>query len=106
VIEGVAGEEKVYQLGKALSSSFLLRGTHLAVVRKLASEHIVQIQLDLLSWLVKRLASLQQSEKDRGFRKALSLFRTLNPLLSALQSRDGLKMSVLYNKFGTPLILS
>lgn len=97
-IEGaVSDETNAHQLAKALASSFVLRGSHLAVVRRLESKHIVQIQLNSLTWICKRLAAYQTNGNKRSIKKCISFFRVLVPLLSSIQSRDALTMFVSFS---------
>ncbi len=70
-----------------------MRGAQLAVLKRLDAQLIVQIQTNLLGWVVKRLATYQNDKNKKRLRKCLLFFRVLVPLLSAIQNRDALKMS-------------
>lgn len=96
VLDGaVRTPDNVIQLAKALGNHFVIRGTHLAIVRRLDSPRIVQIQLTLLSWMGAKLAKYQNAGNDKGVTKALPFFRVLGAMVSQLQTGDGLQMFVL-----------
>ncbi|KAJ7507277.1 hypothetical protein B0H11DRAFT_1706223, partial [Mycena galericulata] len=93
VLDGiVADETNVVHLAKQLAPSFLLRGAHLAVLKKLDAQYIVQIQTTLLSWISKRIAGYESNGNKKSFRIAVTFFKALIPLLSGIQSRDAMKI--------------
>jgi len=93
----VEDEYNAVQLAKLLASCFVLRGGQLAVIKRLDADYIVQIQIDLLNWIAKRIAAYQNNNKNKkNLRKSLLLFRAMTPLLSLIQNRDALKMLVVW----------
>lgn len=95
VLDGyVEDEYNAVHLAKLLSSCFVIRGGQLVVLKRLDAQFIVQIHVNLLNWVVKRLAAYQNNKNKKGLKKCLLFFRVLLPLLSSIQNRDALKMSV------------
>jgi cohesin complex subunit SA-1/2 len=85
-------EEHTVALAKALLSSFVIRGAHLSITRRLASEHVVEIHKILISWVLKRIAAYDKNNNKAKRATALAFFRALIQLLATIQSRDALKM--------------
>lgn len=100
----VEDEYSAVQLAKLLGSCFVLRGGQLAVIQRLDAQHIVQIQINLLNWIVRRIAACQKNKKN--LRKSLLFFRVMEPLLSSIQNRDALKMCVVILFFFFPKSIS
>ncbi|KXN89772.1 Cohesin subunit psc3 [Leucoagaricus sp. SymC.cos] len=93
VIDGyVEDEYNAIQLTKLLSSCYVIRGGQLAIIKRLKPEYIVQIQTNLIGWIVKRIAAYQSNKNKKGLRRVLLFFRVLAPLLSSIQNRDALKI--------------
>ncbi|KAF5348797.1 hypothetical protein D9756_009780 [Leucocoprinus leucothites] len=93
VMDGyVEDEYSAVQLAKLLSSCYVIRGGQLAIVKRLSTEYIVQVQTNLLNWIVKRIAAYQNNKNKKNLRKSLLFFRVLVPLLSSIQNRDALKI--------------
>ncbi|CAK5263770.1 unnamed protein product, partial [Mycena citricolor] len=90
--EVVEDESNVLQLAKHLATTFTLRGAHLAVLKRMEVQYIVQIQTTALSWLAKRIEGYEANENKRGLKIATTCFRALVPLLSNIQSRDAMKI--------------
>ncbi|KIY49777.1 hypothetical protein FISHEDRAFT_40501 [Fistulina hepatica ATCC 64428] len=88
----VPDESMAVQLAKLLATCFLIRGTQLAVLKRLDARYVTQIQMDLLTWLGKRL---MENKENVGPGKALKtnllLFRILAPL-ALVDNRDALKI--------------
>lgn len=95
VLDGIVPDEtNVVQLAKQLAPAFLRRGAHLAVLKKLDVQYIVQIQTTSLSWIAKRIAGYENTGNKKSLRIAVTFFKALIPLLSGIQSRDAMKMWV------------
>ncbi|KAJ7624985.1 hypothetical protein DFH06DRAFT_1305016 [Mycena polygramma] len=93
VLDGIVPDEtNVVQLAKHLAPTFILRGAHLTVLKKLDTQYIVQIQTTSLSWIAKRIASYEANSNKKSLRVAVTFFRALIPLLAVLQSRDAMKI--------------
>ncbi|KAJ6612818.1 hypothetical protein B0H10DRAFT_2051218 [Mycena sp. CBHHK59/15] len=93
VLDGIVPDEtNVVQLAKQLAGTFMLRGAHLAVLKRLDNQYIVQIQTSLLSWIAKRIAGFESSSNKKSLRIAITFFRALIPLLAVIQSRDAMKI--------------
>lgn len=102
VLDGIVPDEtNVVHLAKQLAPSFMLRGAHLAVLKKLDVQYIVQIQTTLLSWIAKRIAGYESNGNKKSLRVAVTFFRALIPLLSGIQSRDAMKMWVPFTLFSS-----
>ena len=100
----VEDEYSAVQLAKLLSSCYVIRGGQLVVVKRLGTEFIVQVQTNLLNWVVKRIAAYQNHKNKKNLKKCMLFFRVLVPLLSSIQNRDALKMLVLFTLIsGSPL---
>jgi cohesin complex subunit SA-1/2 len=52
----------------------------------------VQIQMDLLTWVGKRLGAYKANGNKRATKRAAQFFRVLIPLLSALPSKEALRV--------------
>lgn len=97
VIDKVArDEENAAQLAKQLSTCFLLRGTQLAIVRRLDVRFVVQVHTMVLSWLTKRLSTYNSNNNQGALARTLTCFRALAQMLSAVQTREALAVYVLF----------
>ncbi|KAJ7757031.1 hypothetical protein B0H16DRAFT_1371104 [Mycena metata] len=93
VLDGIVPDEtNAVQLAKHLAPTFILRGAHLAVLKKLDSQYIVQIQTTALSWIAKRIAGYEANGNKKSLRTAITFFRVLVPLLAVIQTRDAMKI--------------
>lgn len=81
-------------LAKMLSGCLWIRGAQLSVVRRLDSQHIINIHTTLLTWIGKRLALYEANKNKKGRNTAVLFFKVLHPLTAPVQSRDALKMCV------------
>lgn len=79
-------------LAKALSPVFVIRGAHLSITQRLASQHIVEIHSTLLTWIVKRIASYEASGNKKKKADSIEFFRVLHALLNTIDSREAVKM--------------
>jgi cohesin complex subunit SA-1/2 len=95
VLDGiVADETNVVQLAKHLAQTFMLRGAHLTVLKRLDVQYIVQIHTTSLSWIAKRIAGYETNGNKKALRTATTFFKVLVPLLVGIHSRDAMKMCV------------
>jgi len=86
-------EDHTIALARALSSCFSLRGAQLAIIKRLDSEHVVNIHVSSISWIVKRLATYETAKNKKMAKKTLMFFRVLQQLVAvSMESRDALKM--------------
>ncbi|KAJ6591108.1 hypothetical protein DFH09DRAFT_1138592 [Mycena vulgaris] len=93
VLDGiVADETNVVQLAKHILPAFILRGAHLAVLKRLEAQYIVQIHTTSLSWIAKRIAGYESNSNKKALRIAITFFKALSPLLSGIQSRDAMRI--------------
>lgn len=100
VLDGcVEDEYNAVHLAKLLSSCFVIRGGQLVVLKRLDPQFIVQIQVNLLNWIVKRLAVYQNNKNKKGLKNCLLFFKVLVPLLNSIQNRDALKMLVSFYSY-------
>jgi cohesin complex subunit SA-1/2 len=83
-------DELALALARALNACFVVRGAQLAVIRRLDSEHVVDVHTSSISWVIDRL-SANGSTSKKG-KRAVLFFRLLQQLLSTVDSRDALKM--------------
>ncbi|TFL03902.1 hypothetical protein BDV98DRAFT_563241 [Pterulicium gracile] len=88
----VVSEENTISLAKLLLSCLVVRGAQLAIVARLDEESIVDIQMELLTWIGKRLTAYQADDNRRGRKRATRFFRVLLPLLAALPRKDALRL--------------
>lgn len=70
----------------------MIRGAHLAVVRRLDSQFVVDIHTTALTWIGKRLGQYEAAKNKRAVAKCLLFFKALPPLSATLESRDSMKM--------------
>ena len=87
----VKTEEHAVALAKLLASSFLIRGAQLTVVRKIDGQHVIDLHTSSISWIWKRIAQYDSSNK-KARNRSIVFFKLLLPLLTALDSRDSLAM--------------
>ena len=93
VLDGIVPDEtNIVQLAKQLAPTFILRGAHLTVLKRLEAQYVVQIQTILLSWIAKRIAAYEANSNKKSLRVAITFYRALIPLLPGVQSRDAMKM--------------
>jgi cohesin complex subunit SA-1/2 len=55
-------DEHVVALARTLSSCFVVRGAQLSVIKRLESEHVVEVHTSSISWIVKRIATYENSK--------------------------------------------
>lgn len=79
-------------LAKALSPAFAIRGAHLSITQRLASEHVVRIHTSLLTWAVKRIAGYETSGNKKKKADSIEFFRVLHALLATIDSREAAQM--------------
>ncbi|KAF8153202.1 hypothetical protein B0H34DRAFT_800432 [Crassisporium funariophilum] len=93
VLDGVVRNEgNSVQLAKLLSTCFVVRGSQLSILRRLETQYIVKIHMNLLTWIGKRIAMYEKNKNKKALKNAIGFFRVLVPLLGAVQSRDALKI--------------
>lgn len=90
----VSSEGPSVALAKLLSGCLWIRGAQLSVVRRLDSQHIINIHTTLLTWIGKRLALYEANKNKKSRNTAVLFFKVLHPLVAPVQSRDALKMCV------------
>ncbi|KAF8314489.1 hypothetical protein DL93DRAFT_2097241 [Clavulina sp. PMI_390] len=79
-------------LAKALSPAFAIRGAHLSIVQRLASDHVIAIHTTLLSWIVKRIATYDASGNKKKRADSIEFFRVLHALLNTVDSREAMQI--------------
>ncbi|KAH7883079.1 hypothetical protein F5I97DRAFT_1979019 [Phlebopus sp. FC_14] len=88
----VKDEERTVNLAKQLASAFFIRGAQLSVVRRLDSQYIVKTHKDLLTWIIKRIATYELNKNKKHRNTAVLFFRVLTLMLSPVESRDALNI--------------
>ncbi|KAH8112371.1 hypothetical protein DFH11DRAFT_1607236 [Phellopilus nigrolimitatus] len=88
----VETEQYTLALAKSLAPCLLMRGAQLSVLRKLPSEHVVQIHTTLISWVTKKISAYETMKNKRGRTNSIMFFRVLLHLLAAIEPRDALKI--------------
>lgn len=91
--------EQTVALGKLLAACVTIRGAQLSVVRRLDSKHVISIHTTALSFICKKIASLNSKQKRSH---ALAFFKALSPLLNHIDPRDALQMYVVTFSFIVP----
>ncbi|KAI0058337.1 hypothetical protein BV25DRAFT_1283433 [Artomyces pyxidatus] len=92
-LEGVVADEgPSTSLAKLLVHCLIIRGAQLAVVRKLDSQHVVNIHTTLVTWIGKRIAAHESSKNKKARNAAILFFKVLQPLLGPIDNRDALKI--------------
>ncbi|KAL0071305.1 cohesin complex subunit [Marasmius tenuissimus] len=85
-------ESEVVALAKLLATCFVIRGSQLAIVRRLDAQYIIQIQTNLLSWIANHLEAHLKINDKKALKNSLLFFRALVPLVSSVDSRDALRV--------------
>ncbi|KAF9078436.1 hypothetical protein BDP27DRAFT_1309581 [Rhodocollybia butyracea] len=75
-------ETHLLALAKLISSCFLIRGSQLAVLRRLDAQHVLDNQAN----------GIRSSSGDPPHKVAIVFFQALVPLVATVQSRDALKI--------------
>ncbi|KAL5478298.1 IRR1 [Sanghuangporus weigelae] len=88
----VETEQHALGLAKALAPCLIMRGAQLSVIRKLASEYIVEIHTTLLSWITKKISAYETMKNKRGRNKSILFFKVLQHLLVGIDARDALNI--------------
>ncbi|KAF9232626.1 hypothetical protein BU15DRAFT_90603 [Melanogaster broomeanus] len=83
-------EERTVNLAKQLASCFIVRGAQLAVIRRLDSQYVVKTHKELLKETIKNISACEKVKNKKRLKTAVSFFKVLMPLLSAVESRDAL----------------
>jgi cohesin complex subunit SA-1/2 len=92
VLDGIAKDEAhTIALSKLVVSCFIIRGAQLSIVRRLDAAFVVQVQLDLLTWIGSRLAMYENNRNAKSRKAAINFFKALLPLLT-VSSDDAPKM--------------
>ena len=81
-------------MAKLLSQCFVLRGSQLSVLRRLDAQFIVQIHINLLNWIAKRLKAYESNKNKRLKKTSILFFRLLVPLVNGIDDEHALKMYV------------
>ncbi|KAK7021888.1 cohesin complex subunit [Paramarasmius palmivorus] len=85
-------ESYTVALARLLATAFVVRGSQLAVLRRLEPQYVVSIQTNLLTWIASQLATHKDSGDKKSLKNSLLFFRALIPLVGSLDSRDALKI--------------
>ncbi|KAI6041487.1 hypothetical protein EDC04DRAFT_2565548 [Pisolithus marmoratus] len=88
----VHNEDCSVGLAKQLASTFMIRGAQLAVVRRLDTQYIVKMHTVLLTWIIKRISTLDANKNKKQKGNAVLFFRVLSVLLKSVESRDALSI--------------
>lgn len=88
-------DDHTVALARAFTACFVIRGAQLSIVKRLETEHIVNIHKSCISWIIKRCAGYDAVKNRKLLRHAVLFFRSLQQLLSTVESRDALAMYVL-----------
>ncbi|OCB88288.1 hypothetical protein A7U60_g4590 [Sanghuangporus baumii] len=88
----VETEQHALGLAKALAPCLIMRGAQLSVIRKLASEYIVEIHTTLLSWITKKISAYETMKNKRRRNKSILFFKVLQHLLVGIDARDALNI--------------
>ncbi|THH30478.1 hypothetical protein EUX98_g3693 [Antrodiella citrinella] len=92
-LDGITdSEDHTVSLAKSLAGALMIRGAHLAVVRRLDSQFVVETHTSALTWIGKRLGAYETAKNKKALSKALMFFKVLVPLSSMLDSRDSVKI--------------
>ena len=95
MLDGIAKDEShTIALSKLIVSCFIIRGAQLSIVRRLDSAFVVQVHLDLLTWIGGRLAVYENNRNNKSRKAAANFFKTLVPLLT-VNSNDAPNMYVI-----------
>lgn len=86
----VRTDDNTVALARALTACFVIRGAQLSIVKRLGTEHIVDIHKSCISWIVKRCAGYEAVKNKKLLKHAVLFFRSLYHLLSTIDSRDAL----------------
>lgn len=79
-------------LAKALSPIFVIRGAQLSIIRRLPSQHVVEIHNSLLTWITKRVAAYETSGNKKKKADSIEFFRVLHALLVTIDSKEASQM--------------
>ena len=88
----VESVEHVNALAKALVACVVIRGAQLSIVRRLDSRYVIEMHTKLISWIVRRIAGYETAKNKKERAKAISFFKALYHLLTAIDSRDASEM--------------
>ncbi|KAH7915934.1 hypothetical protein BJ138DRAFT_1076400 [Hygrophoropsis aurantiaca] len=88
----VRDEESTVALAKQLSSTLMIRGAQLAVLKRLDSQYVIKIHTELLTWIIKRIGVYEHNKNKKARNNAVLFFRALTFLLPAVETRDALKI--------------
>lgn len=91
-------DDHTVALAKALASCFVIRGAQLSVVKRLQSQYVVGVHLSSISWIIKRLANYAANNNNKMVKKGVLFFRSLQHLVSTIESRDVLQMYVFFGR--------
>ncbi|KAH8829165.1 hypothetical protein DL96DRAFT_1814433 [Flagelloscypha sp. PMI_526] len=83
------------RLAKLLVTMFTLRGTHLTVLKRLSSAHIVEIHLKLTTWLAQRIHEYDKEDAHTLLKRTADLFKFLVALVNGLDTKDAVRTKAL-----------
>ena len=90
-----SSKEPSISLAKLLTTCFVIRGAQLSIVGKIDPKAIVNVHTTLVSWIGQYITTYEKNGNNKQRTIAAGFFKVLLPLLSTIESRDALKMSVL-----------
>ncbi|EJU01344.1 hypothetical protein DACRYDRAFT_116527 [Dacryopinax primogenitus] len=88
----VSTNEHAHALAKALSTTFVIRSGHFAILKRMPSIYVVSVHRKCIDWLFTKLkASVNLPNKKRR-NKVASLWKCMVPLLSTAEAREALQI--------------
>ncbi|KAF5323111.1 hypothetical protein D9611_009237 [Ephemerocybe angulata] len=92
-LEGlVSDESESLALSKLLSQTFVLRGSQLSILKRLDAQYIVQIHVNLLNWVAKRLKAYESNKNKKLKKTSILFFKLLVPLVNGIDDEHALKI--------------
>ncbi|KZT59992.1 hypothetical protein CALCODRAFT_449346 [Calocera cornea HHB12733] len=88
----VSTTECSVSLAKMLSTTFVIRSGHFAILKRMPSVHVVAVHRDCIGWLFGKLQTSINLPNTKRRNKVASLWRCMVPMLSTAEPREALQI--------------
>jgi len=88
----VTTNDHALALAKALSTAFVIRSGHFAVLKRMPSVHVVAVHRDCMGWLFGKLQTSVNLPNKKRRNKVAGLWKCMVPMLSTAEPREALQI--------------
>ncbi|KZO94707.1 hypothetical protein CALVIDRAFT_198341 [Calocera viscosa TUFC12733] len=88
----VRTNEDAFALAKTLSTVFVIRSGHFAILKRMPSAFVVTVHRDCIGWLFAKLQTSVNLPNKKRRNKVASLWKCMVPMLSTAEPREALQI--------------